>query len=220
MLETLTLGPLQTNCYVYADAGEAMVVDAAADADVILAAAGRLGARICLIVCTHAHFDHIGALDALARETAAPVYVHSEDIPLLAAGGLLPANLTEDDLPGDLPSWFVPPPSLSATPIAITDGQHLPVGRADFEVLHTPGHTPGSCCLYCPEQAILFSGDTLFRLGVGRADLPGGDSHALLRSIKRRLFTLPDATVVYPGHGPSTSIGLEKRRNPFVRASV
>jgi glyoxylase-like metal-dependent hydrolase (beta-lactamase superfamily II) len=166
---------------------------------------------------THAHFDHIGALSALAQATGAPVLVHEDDLPLLEGGGLLPRGVPREMVPQGLPDWVTEGVALPQAPQLLHDGDEIAVGSARLRVIHTPGHTPGSICLYCQAEALLFSGDTLFHLGVGRADMPGGHGRTLLQSIKERLYTLPDNTTVYPGHGPSTTIGLEKRRNPFVR---
>ncbi|NPV07855.1 MAG: MBL fold metallo-hydrolase [Anaerolineae bacterium] len=217
MIETLSLGPLETNCYVYGSEGEGMVVDAAGGPEPILEAAQRLHLRLLYLVNTHGHFDHIGGLASLATATDATVLIHPDDLTLLLGGGLVPEGTPTDELPPDFPIWMAEPIQLPRPPKTIVHGDRLRVGRTTFRVIHTPGHTPGSICLYDPEEEILFSGDTLFRLGVGRADLPGGDGRTLLRSIKERLFVLPDTTRVYPGHGPGTLIGLEKARNPFVR---
>ncbi|MGQ9552944.1 MAG: MBL fold metallo-hydrolase [Anaerolineae bacterium] len=217
MIETLTVGPLQTNCYIYTSDGDALVVDAAAEPERILEAARRLGAHIRYLVNTHAHFDHIGALAALASATDAPVLVHEDDIPLLLSGGWPPQLSHEGALPSGFPTWMVAPVELPQPPRPLQHGDRISIGTTAFDVIHTPGHTPGSICLYCTNKSLLFSGDTLFHLGVGRADMPGGHGRTLLHSIKERLFILPDDTRVYPGHGPSTTIGLEKRHNPFVR---
>lgn len=217
MVETLVLGPLQTNCYIYARDSEAVVIDPAGEAERIVDAVAALEARLRRIVNTHGHFDHIGALAALAAGTDAPVYLHEDDIALLLGGGILPQGTPASRMPAGLFGLVAPAPDLPQPPRPLRDGERIAVGGGHLEVIHTPGHTPGSICLYQPEEAILFSGDTLFHLGVGRADLPGGNGRTLLESIKDRLFVLPDETVVYPGHGEPTTIGTEKRRNPFVR---
>ena len=220
MIETLTVGPLQTNCYIYTSDKDALVVDAAAEPERILKAAKRLGARIRCLINTHAHFDHIGALAEVASATDAPVLVHEDDIPLLLSGGW-PSQLShEEALPPGFPIWMVKPIELHQQPQPLRHNDHITIGMTVLEVIHTPGHTPGSICLYCPAESLLFSGDTLFHLGVGRTDMPGGHGRTLLQSIKERLFVLPDDTRVYPGHGPSTTVGLEKQRNPFVRPAL
>ena len=215
-IEALTLGPLQTNCYIYAAAGEAVVIDAAAEPERILDAVRRLGVHVTALVNTHGHFDHIGALAAVSRATGAPVLLHPDDLPLLRGGGLVP-EASPEEMPETLPDWLVERPELPSDTRPLDDGQAIAVGSATLTVLHTPGHTPGGICFYDAAGSVLFSGDTLFHRGVGRADLPGSSGRTLLESIKRRLYTLPDATLVYPGHGPTTTIGQEKRLNPFVR---
>lgn len=217
MIETLSLGPLETNCYVYGSEGEGMAVDPAGDADTIVETAERMGVTLRYLVLTHGHFDHIGGLATLAAATDAPIMIHADDLTLLLSGGLVPEGTPTDDLPPGFPIWMAEPVRLPRAPQTVADGDELRVGAASFRVIHTPGHTPGGICLYNPDEDILFSGDTLFRLGVGRADLPGGHGRTLLNSIKERLFVLPDTTRVYPGHGPSSFIGIEKARNPFVR---
>jgi len=218
MVECLVLGPLGTNCYVLASAGEAIVIDPADDPEQILRRLHDLDLKLRGLVTTHGHFDHIGAIPDLMAATGVPLWIHSADISLLRSGGFSPDGTSSLSLPLGLPAATTLPPQLPQDPTPLADGDQVVVGKITLEVIHTPGHTQGSICLYAPPQAILFSGDTLFQLGVGRADLPGGNGRALLRSIKERLFVLPDETTVYPGHGPSTTIGQEKRRNPFVRA--
>jgi hydroxyacylglutathione hydrolase len=217
-VHTLAVGPLQTNCYLFVSDGEAAVIDAAAEPQRILAAAAAANATIRLLANTHAHLDHTGAIAAVQATTGAPAYLHPDDLPLLLGGGLIPAGSTAR-VAEPLLSLAALAPEPPSPPEPLADGQHLEVGSSTLEVIHTPGHTPGGVCFYCAAASILFSGDTLFHLGVGRADLPGSNGRQMLEAIKRRLFTLPDDTLVYPGHGPSTTIGLEKRRNPFVRPS-
>jgi glyoxylase-like metal-dependent hydrolase (beta-lactamase superfamily II) len=166
--------------------------------------------RVQYVVNTHAHFDHVranGPLLAnlrLAQETPPQLVAHAEAIPLLAQGGgasLFGFRIT--------PS---PEPDL-----VVEEGDVLRLGAHDFQVMHTPGHSQGSISLYCAAENVVFVGDVLFRQGVGRYDLPGGSWALLQTSVRSRLYTLPDSTVVYPGHGPATTIGGEKKSNPFVR---
>ncbi len=220
MLEQLQLGPLQANCYLYGDDKTALVIDPGGEPECVLARAGELSVSISALVCTHGHFDHIGGLTGLAEVTGAVVLIHAADLGLALNGGLAPAGDDSADLPPGIPAWLAEPLRLPSPPRTVSDGEVIAAGSASLTVLHTPGHTPGGICLYDEAAGVLFSGDTLFRLGVGRADLPGGHGRALLNSIKQRLFVLPDTTRVYPGHGPSTLIGLEKHRNPFVRAET
>lgn len=220
MLECLPLGPLQANCYLYADEGEALVIDPGGEPDSVLGLVRELDLTVRGLVCTHGHFDHIGGLTDLARATGAAVLIHQADLALALGGGLIPEGSSPDELPEGLPIWLAEPLVLPAEPRTFAHGDVIAVGRLGLSVIHTPGHTPGSVCLYDSAEGVLFSGDTLFRLSVGRADLPGGHGRTLLNSIKERLLVLPDTTRVYPGHGPSTLIGLEKHRNPFVRPAA
>jgi glyoxylase-like metal-dependent hydrolase (beta-lactamase superfamily II) len=215
IVQTLLVGQLQTNCYLVADAetGDTMVVDPGAESERIYAALGRLlDAEISVryVVNTHAHFDHVRAngalLESLRLSQATPpqLVAHAEAIPLLAQGGgasLFGFRIT--------PS---PEPDL-----VVEEGDVLRLGAHDFQVMHTPGHSQGSISLYCAAENVVFVGDVLFRQGIGRYDLPGGSWALLQTSIRSRLYALPDATIVYPGHGLATTIGGEKKSNPFVR---
>jgi glyoxylase-like metal-dependent hydrolase (beta-lactamase superfamily II) len=214
VVQTLPVGQLQTNCYLVADpkTAETMIVDPGAESDRILDALGRLletTPRCVYVVNTHAHFDHVRAngplMDALRRAQGVPpqLVAHAEAVPLLAQGG------------GAAMFGFRPVPS-PVPDVVVGEGDVLRVGGYAFEVLHTPGHSPGSITLYNADQGVAFVGDVLFRQGVGRYDLPGGSWTVLLSSIRERLFALPDETIVYPGHGPATSIRREKKSNPFV----
>ncbi len=203
----LPLGPLQTNCYLIADPtpGEATVIDPADEADAILTEAERRGWRIAQIWITHPHFDHLGALpDLVSRLEPAPlIALHPDDRLLYDAGG--GAALFGFSLPP------LPLPTLD-----LVHGQTLSLGRFRFEVRHTPGHTPGHCVFYCKEAAACFCGDLIFQTSVGRTDLPGGDWETLENSIREQIFSLPDETRLFAGHGPQTTVGDEKMFNPFV----
>ena len=214
VIQTLPVGQLQTNCYLVADpkTAEAMIVDPGAESDRILGALGRLletAPRCVYVVNTHAHFDHVRAngplMDALRPASAQipQLVAHAEALPLLAQGG------------GAAMFGFPPVPS-PVPDVVVGEGDVLRLGGYSFEVLHTPGHSPGSITLYNAAEGVAFVGDVLFRQGVGRYDLPGGSWTVLLSSIRERLFALPDETIVYPGHGPATAIGREKKSNPFV----
>lgn len=207
----LVLGPLQTNCYLLrcSDTDAALVIDPADDADGILAAAQSKGARIEKILLTHAHLDHMGALLALRRATGAPVLYHRRDAETLfqrmdtetleSFGRFY--GVTSEHLPDLLPD------------VPLEEGDEVSFGQGVGTILHTPGHTPGSVTLKVDN--LLFTGDTLFAQGVGRVDFPGGSLEMLLASLQR-LFELPDECPIYPGHGPSSTIGREKRDNPYV----
>ncbi|HUS15402.1 MAG TPA: MBL fold metallo-hydrolase [Chloroflexia bacterium] len=195
IIECVTAGPVDTNGYLVADpaAGEAMIVDAPlGSAPDLLRLAGTHGVRVTRIVDTHGHWDHVGDNAALIEATGAALLVHAADAERLAQ-----PEATLLRLP------FTIPPS---TPTGFIDeGDVLTVGQYGFTVLHTPGHTPGSCCLYHEDADLMFSGDTLFDQGMGRTDLPGGDEATLYASL-RRLADLAPQTRFYPGHGPDSTI--------------
>lgn len=204
IVEALPLGLFQTNCYLVGcpQTMQAMVLDPGGEIAPILERVKQLGLAVALIVNTHGHFDHIVGNAALVRATGAPLAVHELDAPLLYA--------PEFDLSILL--------GLRREPCRPTrllrDGDTVEVGALSFRVLHTPGHTPGGICLL--GHGLLFSGDTLFYMGVGRTDLPGGDMETLIRSLEQVVLPLDESLVVYPGHGPRTTIGHEKRYNPFL----
>lgn len=204
-VRTLVVGPLQTNCYlaICEDTQEAIVIDPGADPQRILWAIRDGGLTVRLIVDTHAHFDHVGANGAIHDATGAPIAIHRLD----AAALTQPVAFLGVPLGG--------PPSPPAD-LLLADDEQIGVGNLSLRVLPTPGHTPGGISLYYEPQPAVFAGDALFRLGIGRTDLPGGDYETLLQSIRSRLFTLPEATVVYSGHGPATTIGAERAGNPYV----
>jgi glyoxylase-like metal-dependent hydrolase (beta-lactamase superfamily II) len=157
------------------------------------------------IVVTHAHIDHVAGAHKLRALTGAPVYLNENDRELLDA---LDVQAT----------WLgVQPPPRTEVDVAASDSTVLCLGETEFQVMHTPGHTQGSLCLWIPAEHKLIAGDTLFRDSIGRTDLPGGNTRQILSSIKTRLLDLPENTVVIPGHGPSTSIGREKEHNPFLQ---
>lgn len=199
------VGPLACNCYVVGDAAtkEAIVIDPGGDADELAAEIAAQGLRITALVATHAHFDHVLAVQRLHEVTGAPFILHDSDVPLLAwmqASGRMFLGV-------DLPA----PPKVDASP---AEGDVVSAGDVRLEVVHTPGHSPGSISLLAPEA--LFSGDTLFAGSVGRTDLPGGDTNALVDAVRKKLFTLDPDIPVYPGHGPPTTLAIERVHNPFV----
>jgi hydroxyacylglutathione hydrolase len=208
VFEHRVVGPLACNCYVVGDPAtrEAVVIDPGDDADGIAASIAGQDLVVVAIVATHAHFDHIVAAGRLRELTGAPFYLHEDDRPLLSwmqtSGRLF--------LGVELP----PPPRVDAT---VAEGDLLSAGAARLEVVHTPGHSPGSISLVSDEA--IFSGDTLFAGSVGRTDLPGGDMQALITAIRTKLFGLPEDVPVHPGHGPATTLGDERRHNPFVGAN-
>jgi hydroxyacylglutathione hydrolase len=212
-VETLTVGPLETNCYlvICQETLQAMVVDPGAESGRI---AGVLRAHMLdlkWIVCTHGHGDHVGANTELKRAfPKATLATHELDAPMLPS---VAKNLS---FLANLRITSCPPDAM------LKDGESIEFGKLRFVVIHTPGHTAGGICLYRAsttprEKPVLFSGDTLFAGSVGRCDLPGGSEPALLRSIRERFLALPDDCVVWPGHGPATTIGSEKAENPFLK---
>jgi hydroxyacylglutathione hydrolase len=202
-----TLGPAVTNAYLVADSetNEAAVIDPAWDGQIILEAAGQRGWRIAHLWYTHAHFDHIGGAGAIA-DALNPlplVALHPNDHVLWRAGGG-GAFFGFDIDPGPEPT------------IDFYHEQILRLGSVEFEVRFTPGHTPGHCILYAASEKVCFCGDLIFAASVGRTDLPGGNWEQLVESIKTQIFTMPDDTRLLSGHGPATTVGEEKRNNPFV----
>lgn len=203
----LILGPVQTNCYLVADldTNEAIVIDPAWDGGLIAKTATEHGWQIQAIWLTHAHFDHIGGVadlvNALPEEI--PVYLHPDDHELYREGGSA--------------ARFGIHIERGPEPLPLEDGQRLNVGSYTFEARHTPGHRPGHSVFYCAQTSTLFSGDLLFHRSVGRTDLPSGNWADLERSIREKVYVLPEDVRVYSGHGEVTSVGDEMRGNGFVR---
>lgn len=208
-IKYVTLGLAQTNAYLVADAAtrEAVLIDPVADADLLKKLADDSGWTIKLIVATHAHFDHVLASARLKELTGAPFYIHADAVPMLK-------NLPQQGLrfTGQLyPEAAAPDRLLASEPEALT------LGAITLETLFTPGHAPGHLAFYLRDQGIVFSGDALFAGSVGRTDLPGSSWQVLEASILTKLLTLPDETQVLPGHGGMTTIGVERRMNPFLK---
>jgi hydroxyacylglutathione hydrolase len=204
--EILTVGPLQCNCSIFGDetTREAMVVDPGDDISDVQAILDRHHLRVTAIVITHAHIDHIGGAEKLKKSSGAPVYMNEND-------RFLSGNLAMQA------AWLgVPTPLDPGIDVAARDGDLILLAATSFHVLHTPGHTPGSISLWIPAQQKLVAGDTLFRDSIGRTDLPGGNFHQEIASIRDKLLTLPEESLVIPGHGANTTIGREKEHNPFL----
>ena len=198
-------GMFAENCYLVIDeqAGECAIVDPGEEAGLILHKIHESGAKPVAIWLTHAHLDHVLGVPRLAPETGVPVWLHNADRPLYDA---VPEQAT----------WFglAPVSTLPAPDHEFVHGMRLRVGTVEVEVRHAPGHSPGSVCLVAP--GVVLSGDVLFAGSIGRTDLPGGDFGTLIASIERELLPLSDDTIVYSGHGPETTIGRERRTNPFL----
>ena len=222
--EILPVGMLQCNCHIIGDpkTREALVIDPGDDAERILEIIHRHELRVTAIVITHTHIDHVGGLRRLQEETGAPVRMHADDLELYRMLDVQAAWI----------GWK--PPEKVEVGELLREGDAVRWGRYEAQVLHTPGHTQGSVCLYMPsempaphaaavvaksadrEPGRLFAGDTLFAGSIGRTDLWGGSFETIIRSLKGKVLELPDETIVYPGHGPSTTIGEERESNPFL----
>jgi glyoxylase-like metal-dependent hydrolase (beta-lactamase superfamily II) len=205
--EILPVGPLQCNCSILGDETslEAIVVDPGDEIERIVAILDKHNLTVKQIVITHAHIDHIAGAQRLKRLTGAPILYNQNDLPLVKMMDVQAG-------------WLgIPTPEVSAPDDTLDDGKLISITGLSGSILHTPGHTQGSVCLYLPDQTLLLAGDTLFAGSVGRTDLPGGNTHQLLTSIHDRLLTLPDEVTVIPGHGDRTYIGAERESNPFLQ---
>ena len=207
MIVQIPLGILEANCYLVYDeaSGEGVIVDPGGDTTALRREIKQRGVTIKAILNTHGHFDHSAGNAELASFDV-PLGIHPDDRDLLAEGGGA--------------AWFGMPtvPAMQPT-LALIEGFKYAVGNLHLNVITTPGHTPGSICLYIPEENALLTGDTLFASGIGRTDLPGGNPRAMTESLAR-LLALPPETVIYPGHGPTSTLAREKRQNPWLRRIV
>ena len=204
MIVQIPLGILEANCYLVYDeaSGEGVIVDPGGDTTALRREIEQRGVKVKAILNTHGHFDH-SAGNAELASLDIPLGIHPEDHDLLTEGGGA--------------AWFGMPEVPTMQPsIALTEGFEHTVGNLRLRVLETPGHTPGSVCFYIPEENALLTGDTLFAGGIGRSDLPGGEPRALTESLAR-LLTFPPETIIYPGHGPVSTLAQEKRQNPWLK---
>ena len=201
-IERMNLGPYAANCYIVYDefSKDAIIIDPGSGGNEIVKWVQDTGLKIKYIVLTHNHPDHIGALKEVKEANGAPEAIHADDVRGLQRGHRYGQEGAQPLLAPDL---------------LIKDGDSLDAGSLHFLVIHTPGHTQGGICLLT--DGVLFSGDTLFNSSVGRSDMPGGNGVQLIQGIFAKLMTLPDETVILPGHGPETTIGRERRSNPFLR---
>jgi len=208
ILESFPVGPLQANCTILGDeeAGEAIVIDPGDEVGRIHRRLTELGLTLKQILLTHAHIDHVGGALRLKRLTGAPIFLNDADLPLL-------------DTMNVQASWVgMATPETAPPDGSLEDGQLVGLEGYPAQVLHTPGHTQGSVCLHFAPLKLLIAGDTLFAGSIGRTDLPGGNYGQIIESIQTRLLALPDETRVLTGHGPETTIGAERRSNPFLQA--
>jgi len=205
IIKKLAVGPLMANCFIVAceKTKEAVVIDPGDETDRILWSLAELELTVKYIINTHGHFDHVGGNKEMKEATGADILINSLDAPMLSQLSAAAASF-------GLSTDNSPPPDK-----ALEDGDIISFGSITLKVIHTPGHSPGGIALYADGN--LFVGDTLFAGSIGRSDLPGGDFHTLISSIKNKLFILDDAVRVFPGHGPETTIGKEKLTNPFVQ---
>lgn len=205
--KVIPVGPLECNCSVIGDeqTREAMVIDPGDQIEDILEILRREQLTLKQIVITHAHIDHVGGAMKLKAATGAPILMNRDDYGLLKMLGMQAL-------------WVgMRPPGRVEVDEALSEGRVLKIGAIPANVIHTPGHTEGSICLYLPEEKKLIAGDTLFAGSIGRTDLPGGNFEKIIRSLHTRLLALPDETEVVPGHGPETTIGAERETNPFLQ---
>lgn len=208
ILETFPVGPLQCNCTILGDeaTGEAIVIDPGDEVARIHARLTERGLKLKQILITHAHIDHVGGALRLKLLTGAPILLNENDLALL-------------EMMNTQAAWLgVKTPETALPDEGLVDGHRVGLDAYPAQVIHTPGHTQGSVCLHFVPLKMVFAGDTLFARSIGRTDLPGGNFDQIIESIQSRLFTLPDETRVIPGHGPTTTIGEERRDNPFVNA--
>lgn len=207
ILETFPVGPLQCNTTILGDeeAGEAIVIDPGDEISRIHRRLTELKLKLKQILITHAHIDHVGGALKLKRLTGAPILLNENDLPLLAM---------MDQQAG----WLgIETPEVAPPDMSLADGLTVGLEKYPAQVLYTPGHTQGSICLHVAPLKMVFAGDTLFCRSIGRTDLPGGNGRQIIDSIRSRLLVLPEETQVIPGHGPATTIGAERERNPFLQ---
>ena len=203
--DNLKVGPLVANCFILGceETRQGIIIDAGGNAEEIIATVEWRGLTIVHIINTHGHFDHICANRAVKEHFGANLMIHADDVPAMGRDTDVARTYCAAGEKFPQPDTF------------LTNGMEITFGKQRMTVLHTPGHTPGGCCFYMDSEKKVITGDTLFANSIGRTDLPGGSYGQLLESLRTKLFTLPDNVVVYPGHGLETTIGHEKRYNPY-----
>lgn len=207
ILKIVVVTDFATNCYAIgcSRTREGAIIDPGGNPHAILATVKEADIHVRYVINTHGHVDHIGANGAVMRATGASLVAHKAEAPMLT------------DPARNLGFLFGHPEAGPAADLLVEEGATIAIGDIQLQVLHTPGHTPGSISLYAATEGIVFSGDTLFKEGIGRTDLPGGNHKSLIQSIRRKLLSLPNETVVYPGHGPTTTLAHEQRFNPWLQ---
>lgn len=205
-MKTLVVGPLDVNCHIlwHTDDRTAVIIDPGGDADLIEQEIKSRDLSVRFVINTHGHFDHVGANPALCASLGVGLAIHPADAALL------------ERAPEQALSFGLTTPAQPAPKLLLEDKAVVTAGSLSLEVIHTPGHSPGGVCLYIEERRIVFTGDTLFAGGIGRTDLPGGSYETLISSIKHKIFPLGDDVVVYPGHGPASTVGQERATNPYL----
>ncbi len=201
-VDILELGPYGVNCYILSDNGQAVIIDPGFDPEAIEKSINSRKIDIKHIIITHGHIDHIMAIPQIKKITGASVLIHKNDAVMLT------------DPKTNLSEFFTSPFAVDVADSFLDEGDVINVGQFQLKIIHTPGHSPGSISLLT--EKMVFTGDTLFLGSIGRTDIPGADYQTLISSIKNKLFKLPDSTVVYPGHGPYTTIGKERTSNPWL----
>ncbi|HOJ10696.1 MAG TPA: MBL fold metallo-hydrolase [Clostridiales bacterium] len=201
VFKRLPTGMLASNCYILGDNGEGIIIDPGAKSQDILDVVEQLGLKIKYIILTHAHVDHIISMDEIRYKLGVEVLIHEEDADSLS------------DLWRNGSNLFGIVKTFNSADVLLKDGDIISVGGLELEIIHTPGHTPGGICIKVDDK--VFTGDTLFRMSIGRTDLGNGDSDDLMNSIREKLMKLDDKIMVYPGHGTATTIGYERKNNPF-----
>lgn len=218
IIDAAELWAAATNCYVVAaeKGGPAVVVDAPPDPSGVGALLARHDLTPVALLVSHGHIDHVGGAGAVAATQAMTTYLHPDDDFMSRHPAEIMRRLFGVSLSAEDEAALQPPEDT----VALEHGQRIEAAGVTFEVLHTPGHSPGHCCFYLPEEGVLFSADQLFAGSIGRTDLPGGDLATLMRSMRTRVLPLPEDTRVLPGHGPATTLAAERSTNPFLQELI